>query len=192
MEERSSQQLVGGFNRRQASAVSAVYDKYQEYTFDMASTLVHHHPDATDLAAEAFLALLERKERFESIDAIRGFLYNNVRNACYDYLRHGRIARRKLDELAYHQTLIQDDRADKETRQAWRQIILQSIELLPAKTRQVLMLHFNEELNTRQIALRLGMSEKTVSNQKSDGLKRLKAIMQASGTSFIIILFLLS
>jgi len=48
------------------------------------------------------------------------------------------------------------------------------IEKLPAKRRQIVKLHKNEDLSLKQVASQLGISEKTAENQYGKALKALK------------------
>jgi RNA polymerase sigma-70 factor (family 1) len=48
------------------------------------------------------------------------------------------------------------------------------IEKLPAKRRQIVKLHKNQDLSLKQVASQLGISEKTAENQYSKALKALK------------------
>ena len=48
------------------------------------------------------------------------------------------------------------------------------IEKLPAKRRQIVRLHKNEDLSLKQVATRMGISEKTAENQYGKALKVLK------------------
>jgi len=186
----NSNQLLGGFNRREDDALTVIYERNQRYVFELVHALVQGAEETEDLAAEAFLVLLESGKRFRNLDAIRSFLRVCARNICTKFLARRRTAKKNLRAISYAQPEISDEAEAAQDRSAWRSQVLEAVKQLPERTRQVMELHFLEELPSQLIAQKLGMSVKSVKNHKSHGLKLLKELIGKQGLYALLILYL--
>jgi RNA polymerase sigma-70 factor (ECF subfamily) len=97
-------------------------------------------------------------------DNPRAYLYRMARNLAVDYERRRRaIERAKADEAVPEDIASADPPPDAAV--AARQelkILLHAVQELPEKCRRVFILYRGEGLTMREIAMRLGISDKTV------------------------------
>ncbi|HVY75200.1 MAG TPA: sigma-70 family RNA polymerase sigma factor [Puia sp.] len=190
MSDLNSSQTLGGFYRRENDALTAVYERNRRYVFELVHALVQGAPEAEDLAAEVFLALFESYKRFETMDAIRSFLHICARNICTKFLARRRTARKNLKAIFYTQPAVSNEAEEAQSRSAWRTQVMEAVKQLPERTRQVMEIHFLEELPNQLIAKKLGMSIKSVANHKARGLKLLKGLIEKQGLYTLLLLYL--
>jgi len=122
-----------------------------------------HADDIDDLIQEAYARLWSSD--FSHIRDGRKFFYTIVRNALQDQLRRARIV--QIECVAEIDTLDVDEAPGPErwvgARQQFEQL-LQALKKLTPQRRTVFQLRRFEELPLREIAQRLGVTEKTVEN----------------------------
>lgn len=134
--------------------------------------------DAQDITADAFVQVWNKRSQFNHVKAISTFLFITVRNKCYDLIRHQKVVSRHENELR----MMMDDHYYNdffliEVRLEIAKQLHKEIDKLPEKMREVLLLSFRDGLKPAQIADKLNVSVKTVSNQKLSALKVLKSAL---------------
>jgi RNA polymerase sigma-70 factor (ECF subfamily) len=119
--------------------------------------------DIDDLIQEAYARLWSTD--FTRIRDGRSFLYSVVRNALQDQLRRARVV--QIECVAEMDALDVDEAPGPErwvsARQQYEQLV-QVLEKLTPQRRAVYQLRKFEDLSLREIALKLGVTEKTVEN----------------------------
>lgn len=136
---------------------------------------------AQDLVAESFIKLWQRLRDFDSLPAIKSFLYTVVRNAAYDYLKTEKRHQHSHEELRYLSAGNEPDVEKHIIRAEVLRAIFQAIEQLPEKYRDIVKLSLIEGRRTEEIAGLLGIAHQTVRNQKSAGVKLLKLSLFKNG-----------
>jgi len=129
---------------------------------------LHDVEQVEDVVQDCFLRLLEATNEPQNS---RAWLYTAVRNRCIDLLRQHNplltdIQPKDLDGL------ISDDEAQERSFSEAR--LWEAIDGLPSRCREIFLLSKRDGLTYREIAQRLGLSEKTVEHQVSKALKRLR------------------
>ena len=138
--------------------------------------------DVDDVVQEAYARLLRTRES-GSIACPRAFLFVTARNLALNHLRHQRLeqpggaaeidAAGVLDEAA----AIPDSVASAEDLQC----LIQAIESLPARCRQIVTLRKIYGVSQKEVATRLRISEHTVESQGSIGLHKCIAYFHHHG-----------
>jgi len=129
--------------------------------------------DADDLVQEAFARLLQAR-RSGSIACPRAFLFVAARNLALNRLRHQRIESTVgLSELE-PPVVIDENAAVPESvaRAEDLQLLIQAIQSLPTRCRQIMTLRKIYGLTQKEVATRLGISEHTVEAQGAIGLNK--------------------
>ncbi|MGZ4106184.1 MAG: sigma-70 family RNA polymerase sigma factor, partial [Tumebacillaceae bacterium] len=131
---------------------------------------------AEDITQEVFLRAYTRMEQYRGEAKISTWLCSITINACRDYLRSW--SHRKLvfsQALQGHQAQANSESAESEAlRRLDKKEILERVLHLPLKYREVLVLHYFEELSAAEIAELLGMKEPTVRTRIQRGIAKLK------------------
>jgi RNA polymerase sigma factor (sigma-70 family) len=136
--------------------------------------------DVDDVVQESFLRVWQRQLR-RPVACARSFLYTVARNLAIDALRRKAASPEEpVADLAALNVL--DDRPDAADAACTREeleILMQAIESLPARCREIVVLHKLHGLSAREIAARLGIAEGTVHLQGSKGVRRCEEFLRA-------------
>jgi RNA polymerase sigma factor (sigma-70 family) len=151
-----------------------IYNRYWKQVFNAAYKRLGDIEKSKDITQDVFVQFFRRlKDR--PIENIQAYLQASTRNAVFKFLeKQGRLSfTREIDEE------IVDARADADERirnQEFYQKFQVIVEALPDQQKIIFKLRFEEELNSLEIAEKLGISPKTVRNQ----LGKVLAILRSS------------
>jgi len=154
---------------------------YQRVTY-MVVSLVGDEEDAKDILAEVFIKLWDRRAAFQSLSAMKSFLYVAARNKALDFLKTKK--RREASKTSYAYWVDHPEEISALVMNA--ELVAQlerEIQALPDKCREIVQLAYYEGLSSEQIAEQLGISLQTVWNQKTTAMKRLRAAFLRDGMS---------
>jgi RNA polymerase sigma-70 factor (ECF subfamily) len=139
--------------------------------------------DVEDIAQESYLRIWKQRAA-DPIRSVKSFLFNIAHHLALDRLR--RIRRSPLDRTVNLDDVRILDSApapyDSLGRREKVQLLIEAIDALPARCREVVILRKLELLSQRDTAARLGISEKGVEIQLGRGLERCRAHFRARGT----------
>jgi RNA polymerase sigma-70 factor (ECF subfamily) len=188
-----SDEVITLFNRGDSKAFNRIFQEFYPAIFLFVDKLIHPSAATGDIATDAFLRLWENRGGFESPTRLRSFLFQTAKNLAFDHLRHLRTERKKLLAI---QRMEWDPGAGSfqsaESHAYLLELIQQAIGDLPRRCREVFLLFFKEGLDNAEIADRLNISVKTVSNQKAIALKILKMKLTKIPAVSIPVLFVFS
>ncbi|MDR1098248.1 MAG: RNA polymerase sigma-70 factor [Tannerella sp.] len=153
---------------------SKVVDHYREVYVKYAPALLRFAEKfvsqfyAEDVVHDVFLKLWDRQIFLLPDNEVRRILYVSVKNACIDHVRKlkqeqeyidTRIIQLKLDELDFYE-------ASDELfmREDLLRALLQKIEKLPERSREIFKMSYLEGLKAAEIAEKLNISTRTVEN----------------------------
>lgn len=136
---------------------------------------------AQSLAQEAFINLWLNREKIETINGIKAFLYTYAKSSCLNYIRHRKIIS-KYEDL---QLQSKEDQLNREVLESFdfnslefielEELIMRSINDLPDQCRRVFMLSRFEGKKNKEIADDLDISVKSVEANITRALKTLKS-----------------
>lgn len=154
--------------------LDGLFRQYHRPLLYFAKSMVRDQETAEELVADSFVKLWQRRETFENTDKVKAFLYIATKNACLNYLNstHARQAfdGEVLDAL---QSLDPDSYAQV-VRAELMQQIYDEVMKLPQRQREVFRLTFFEELDTDEIAARLGMTPTAIFANRSRAIEALR------------------
>lgn len=138
--------------------------------------------DVDDVVQESYLRIWRRQLR-APVQSAKNFLFRIAGNLAVDLLRrehHG------LYEPITEQTVqsVMDERVNGSDSACSNQeidVLLEAIERLPARCREVVILRKLHGLSQREIAERLGITENTVQNQAMKGLQHCRRFLLERG-----------
>ncbi|HEY8388477.1 MAG TPA: sigma-70 family RNA polymerase sigma factor [Parasegetibacter sp.] len=142
--------------------------------FRFALKFTDHHQAAEDIATEILLKVWENRSGFTEWNKLKSFLFTSVRNASINYLRDEKRHAAHHDQILRETTpeYIHEIMHHPVSEQVFAQIE-DLIRLLPEKMKSVLILQLHG-LSNNEIALKMGLAEKTVRNLKVEALKMLR------------------
>lgn len=160
-------------------------ENVQPHESDLRSFLRRRFPgvqDIDDLVQEAYARLI-RAHNAGGIAEPRAYLFTTARNVAFDLFRRKRLV--SIEDLAEKQRVsVVDDAPDAAATAIHDQEIktlVEAIQALPLRCREVLTLRKLHGLPYREIANRLGISENTVNAQLALGVIRCRQYLAARG-----------
>jgi RNA polymerase sigma-70 factor (ECF subfamily) len=143
--------------------------------------------DVDDVAQESYLRVW-RRQAVQPIKSAKAFLFTIARRLAIDWIRHEKIsainAVEDLDSLAVY-----DDgssAADAASRAEIIAMLIDAVDALPARCREVVILRKFKFLSARETALKLGIKEHTVETQLVRSNARIREYLEARGITSVL------
>jgi len=149
----------------------------QEYiaVFYTARRFITDIQAAEDLTTETFLKLWERLDAFNSLPAMRSFLFVTIKNACLNHLRAEKRTTGRQQQLSY---LLEQEGGEDIANQQLMAVIYQhleaEIEKLSPQLKRVFKMAYIDGMSNEDIATALGINNQSVRNDKARALKQLR------------------
>jgi RNA polymerase sigma-70 factor (ECF subfamily) len=138
--------------------------------------------DVDDVVQESYLRIWQARAA-QPIQFAQAFLFKIARHLALDHVRREKIAPfLSVGDSAASSVLEPGpNAADTATAQEKLRMLADAIEHLPARCRQVVILRKLQSVSQREVAARLGISEKTVEAQLARGLARCEHYLRRRG-----------
>ena len=170
------------------SGVRELFNLYYPSLVCFAQNYINDNEASKDVVQDVFLVLLSSRRKFDTINNLKAYLYQSVKNECLKYLRHEKVKERYVVRVL-------QDADDKETyldyvleEEVYTHLI-REIELLPEQGRKVYLLALEGKSN-QEIADELGVKITTVKSHKMTGKQILQQRLQGIMSLQIIIILL--
>lgn len=162
--------IVDGIVRSDLKCFRSLYDAYYSYLCGLALSYIHDFDKVQELVNDVFVRVWEHRTQLKHPPL--PYLISGVRNACYNYLRDTKKAsemtlvlmERLPDVALYNEEEVEE-------------LVLMISEVssqLPKRCGEVFTLHFNEGLNSEEIAQQLGVTPSTVRVQLKIALDKIR------------------
>jgi RNA polymerase sigma-70 factor (ECF subfamily) len=172
----SDEELVRLLQQKDERAFKLIFDRYYRPLTLFAMKYVGEVEEAKEITQELFIRLWSRQSLLDIQFSLKTYLYRGVRNACLNYLETNKVAQQRLQD--YRSPERTADNALEHMMAAEQEaLLMNAIDNLPEKCRQIFFLSRNEKLSNQAIATRLGVSVKTVEAQITIALKRLRELL---------------
>jgi RNA polymerase sigma-70 factor (ECF subfamily) len=166
-----------------------VYKQYFQSLYAYAYSIIEDVMQAEEIVQQLFLKIWEKKENIHIETSLQAYLYKSVYFQSLNYIKHLKVR----NEHQKH-TVFQMKQSPAE--QAGQQLDLKLLESrfrkalsdLPEQCRTVFQLSRFEELKYREIAGRLGISEKTVEHHMGKALRVLRTKLAEFLVSILLLL----
>jgi RNA polymerase sigma factor (sigma-70 family) len=167
-------QLVANIRNGQTDAEAALYEKYSAKVYYLALRESRSPQDAEDVRAETFLRVLQaiRGDRLRSAGSLAPFIIGTMRNVLHELFLRRRQAPNAEDAAAAEPATAshEEEFLDSEVQLAIERTIIR----LKPRERDLLRMHFYEELETEEIARRANIAPERVRLVKSRALKHFR------------------
>ncbi|MDE5806594.1 MAG: RNA polymerase sigma-70 factor [Muribaculaceae bacterium] len=140
--------------------------------------LVSDIEQAEDIVQEAFMKSWRQIEEGKEIRDFKSWIYRCVRNECISFLRGKRETVDVSDIPEIGEEII--DTSERDAR-IWR-----AVDALPEKCREIFLMSKRDGLTGEEIASELGISVKTVRNQMTKALSRLREALTDGHKPFFL------
>lgn len=177
-------------NKMDVVAFRALYKAYYKALVSYSVQMVGEMEAAEDIVGAFFATLWEKKMSFRSLVSLQTYLYNSVRNASLNWLKHKDVESDYLQKVAanYKEHYLGGDEADDFFSEEIYRLLFQAIDALPKRCREVFLLAMEGKKND-EIAAILQVSLETVKTQKKRGMSFLRT--KLNDQSMMLLEFLL-
>ena len=168
------EELLSRFSVGDPAALETLIRSYYPVLCRFAEKFLPDASLAKDVAQESFIKLWKSDKSFDSLQALKAYLFAITRNGCLDMIRN----RSRLDnrhqqaaadiEEAMEPVLTEIIRAESVA------LIYQAVKAMPVKMQQVFILSYREGMTVSEIAVHLGMNLRAVKKQKYKALVALR------------------
>ncbi|WP_016778070.1 RNA polymerase sigma-70 factor [Anaerophaga thermohalophila] len=164
-----------------------IYNRYHQKIFGFALSYLKNEDDAYDIVQEVFINLWNSRSSLKKDTRIEPFIFTATKNAVISLFRKRATEQRYLEYLG--STVVSNNMGTNEQidynflEEQYESLISQ----MPEKRKEIFILSRKKGLTNKDIASKLGISEKTVENQLTKALAFLKEHFSADG--FLGLLF---
>lgn len=174
-----------------ADAFHELYQLHKRDVFSLVNMRLPDVEDAKDVVQEIFIELWLKKEALQSIRDLKPYLYVLARNQVITAYRRKNVQLKNEGLLFEGLNTLDHSAEDNAIAKELNNQINLIVENLPETTRQCYHLSKNEGKRNGEIADLLNISEKTVRNNLSEALKRLKAALSQNHPELLALLVFL-
>lgn len=171
---KNEEQLTILLRQGDGAAFKEIYDTYAPKLYHAAYNIVRNKEECEDIIQELFADLWLKKNTIHITSSLRGYLFITVKNKILMRIRSQKI-KLNTDALEFLADANTTDSLLLEKDLKVR--LAEEIGQLPQKCGQIFKLSRNEQLSNKEIAVKLDVSVKTVENQISIAIKRLRSSM---------------
>lgn len=167
-----------------------IFQKYYHSLFLYGLKFIKNENDVHDILQEVFVTVWENEKYKLSEVHLKFYLFNSVRNGCFNYFRHQSVINKhiehkslslQLNELDFYKSgetsLIENEDLEK---------IYAAIDSLPENYKEIIELSRFEGLKNKEIAERLQVPIRTVETRLFRALSSLRKIL--SGKQILILM----
>lgn len=163
--------LLERIRRDDAAAFEVVYNRYAARLFHVAHGILKDREACEDIIQELFTTFWIKRQRLNILD-LKAYLFTAAKNNVLMSIRSGKVS---IDLTELEQLVEGRSASDTVMEKELRQHIDDNVAKLPQKCRTIFTLSREEKLSHKEIASQLNISAKTVENQMTIALKRLKS-----------------
>lgn len=145
-------------------------------------------PVAEEIASETMLKLWERHSGFDSINAIKSFLYTTTRNSSISWLRRQKTDSKKVREIALVLEKSEKTVLTQMLETEFYRSVFTAISTLPPQCRTIFRMLFIEGKDYKETARELNLSPSTIRNQKARAIQllRQRIVLGISGIATLL------
>jgi RNA polymerase sigma-70 factor (family 1) len=167
----SDERLIALIQENDLAAFERIYNKYWSKLYLSAYNILRDRQVSEDVTQEVLVNLWMKRANLQ-LTSLNAYLYTSVRYQVFNVIRSGKVRAdlfNRLEEL-FSNNSGEDILSQKDI----NRLLEQGIAELPEKCRQIFVMSRKEHLSTKEIAERLGIAPKTVENQLTVALNRLR------------------
>ena len=163
-------------------AFKEFYHLYYKRLCQFAFLFLHSKELSEEAVSDVFLNVWIKREQLIPDRNIRSFLYAAVRHRAIDYLRTQSI--HPKENISVYELEMESPEPsvdDMMEREQFRKLLQRSFDQLPERCRMIARMHFNDQLQYKEIAEILGISRKTAEAQIAIAIHKIKETFEKYG-----------
>ncbi len=139
-----------------------------------ARSIIKDHDEAEEIVQDLFFRLWSDREKTRMETSVNGYLFRAVHNKCMHYIEHRKVIDKYTREISYIQA---DNHEKPDTGIYYRELrnkISNVMRRLPERCSMIFYLNRFEGMKYHEIAVKLGISVKTVEANMGKALKEFR------------------
>lgn len=167
-------QIKKQLKKGRKSVLQYLFDTYYDDLCKYAIKIVSKGEVAEEIVQDVFIYLWEKRKTIEIESSVKYYILRAVKNKCINFLK-SKYARQTFDDAIDEGVNLSNcNTYDEMNYKELSAIANDAIESLPERCALVFKLSRNAELSYKEIAEKLEISIKTVENQMTTALKRIR------------------
>lgn len=167
------------------------HTKYNSFC-NYANTIIKDEAAAEDIIQEIFIDFWKRHGNKELTFKAENYIVRAIKYKCIDFIRKQAVHKNYVNENLQLSPGIGEEDPLHPSDVDIKLVLDLAINELPAKTKEVFILSKISRLSYKEIALKLGISEKTVENQMARAFKHLRIKLKDYKFFQVMLFFFLS
>ena len=168
------QRLIERFKLGDYKAFTLIYNRYAKSLFSYSLQYTKRVEDAEEIVQDVFVRLWRQRERVRQEDTLRSLLFIMAKNMLINAYRLRVNQPSYEDYLNYVDKLTTDDTRNRVDYSDFLKSFHKVLRTPAPTQRKAIMLSRIQQLSIKEIAEHLSLSEQTIKNQLSLGLKKLR------------------
>lgn len=167
------------------------FDRYYDDLCNFVYVYLHDQVLSEEIVQDIFVYFWENKEKIKINTSVKSFLFSASKFKSLNLLRDTKTKKRIVETIGKTEPLIISEEQDSylDTHE-FKKILDAAVDQLAPKCREIFLLSKYEELSNKEIAEKLGISVKTVENQMTIALKKLREyLLPFRGKIFLLFLY---
>lgn len=158
-----------------------IMDEYGDRLTKLSFTYLKDWGRAQEVVQDVFIKCYKMHSTYPDIKYFRSWIYRITINRCKDVLRSSLVKRVIVDSNIFKSVSSQDATPeDKSIKKDEKELLTESILLLPIKYREVVLLFYYENLSIQEIGELLGINQNTIKTRLKRSREVLKNLLESS------------
>lgn len=167
-------QWISAISRGDESAFKEFFNYYHPRLYGYALTMIQSHNPSEEVVSDVFMKVWTGRKRLSSIENVNHYMFRAVKNQALNYLEKRKLETVDLDQVQDNKIgdFIQPDLSVLNRELADQ--IQSAIESLPPRSKLIFGLIRIDGMKYKEVAEHLDLSVKTVENQMTIAIKKLR------------------
>lgn len=167
------------------------FDRYYDDLCNFVNVYLHDPVLSEEIVQDIFVYFWENKKKLQINTSVKSFLFSATKFKSLNLLRDTKTQKRIVEEIGNTEPINTAEEEDSylDTLEI-KTILNTAVDQLAPKCREIFLLSKSEDLSNKQIAEKLNISVKTVENQMTIALKKLREyLLPFRGKIFLLFIF---
>ncbi|MBN2636875.1 MAG: RNA polymerase sigma-70 factor [Prolixibacteraceae bacterium] len=186
----SDNELITRIQNDEKFAFRELFIRYASRLHKFSYSYLKNKEDAEELIQNVFLTIWIKRDSIDASKNIRAFIYKITVNAIYDLIRKRKIERTFQNQSLLNQTSFEHQTWNSVLKNELQQNVYKLVDHLPEQQQRIFNLSKLEGYTNDEIAIKLGLSKRTVENHLYRAILFLK--QNIGNNASIVFLFTIS
>lgn len=185
--------LWQSFKEGDRDSFETIYFHHFDHLYEYGMRLAADGELVKDCIHDLFVKLWNNKSNLADVTAVRSYLLVSLRTTIYNKLQQSsRIVATEIEDTCPFEMIfsVESEFIKKETRSVQAQQLVEALNRLTPRQKEVIYLRYFEELEYEDIARIMNITVKGTYKLTARGLETLRQILNISGSSLIALLML--